>query len=56
MEENIKIIENILADLKRCREQTDDFELITVANILDCAITDIEICKEDILYRKNKYK
>ena len=47
MEENIKIIENLLEDLRKYKKQTEgNFELLLIANTIDDAITNIEYYKE----------
>lgn len=48
MEENIKIIENLLADLRKYYKQIDNnFDMLLIADVVDSAIRNIEYYKEE---------
>ena len=47
MKENIEIIENLLMDLRKYREKTNNFDMMLIADVVDTAIKDIEYYKEE---------
>ena len=54
MEENIKIIENLLADLRKYMEQmNNNFDMLLIADAVDSAIRNIEYYKEEYFIKRD---
>lgn len=54
MEDNIKIIESLLADLRKYSKQMDNnFDMLLIADVIDSAIRNIEYYKEEYFTKRN---
>ena len=54
MEENIKIIENLLTDLRKYMEQmNNNFDMLLIADAIDSAIRNIEYYKEEYFIKRD---